>query len=134
MSIIININSIIMQQNDEQEQKISSPRELALAIKKNQIVVMKISASWCGPCKNKNFLESYHNLKYQYVSNPKIKFIEFDIDEDVDILEDKQYYDIDIGSVPTFLLSKNGRFIKKYIGGGYLNEMNEFIQEVISYN
>lgn len=122
-----------MQQNEE-IQKINSPKELALAIKKNQIVVIKVSASWCGPCKNKNFLESYHNLKHQYSMNPNVKFIELDIDEDVDILEDKKYYDIDIDSVPTFLLSKNGKFIKKYIGGGYLNEINIFIQEVIGSN
>jgi hypothetical protein len=46
-----------------------------LEIKKHTIVVIKISASWCGPCKNKKFLESYHKLKYIHSNNQDIKFI-----------------------------------------------------------
>ena len=111
--------------------KISNSKELANMIKKNLLVIIKISASWCGPCKNKKFLESYNNLKLSYLDCDNIKFIELDIDEDKEIIEDDKYYDIEIDSVPTFLISKKGSFTRKYIGCGYLNEINEYLLEVI---
>jgi thiol-disulfide isomerase/thioredoxin len=111
--------------------KISNSKELANMIKKNLLVIIKISASWCGPCKNKKFLESYNNLKLSYLDCDNIKFIELDIDEDKEIIEDDKYYDIEIDSVPTFLISKEGSFTRKYIGCGYLNEINEYLLEVI---
>jgi thiol-disulfide isomerase/thioredoxin len=110
--------------------KIKTSKDLAIAIKKNLLVIIKISASWCGPCKNKKFLESYHNLKLNFSNNNNIKFIELDIDRDSEIIVDKKYYDLEIDSVPTFLLAKNGSFTKKFVGGGYLNEINEYILEV----
>jgi thiol-disulfide isomerase/thioredoxin len=111
--------------------KISNSKELANMIKKNLLVIIKISASWCGPCKNKKFLESYNNLKLSYLDCDNIKFIELDIDDDKEIIEDDKYYDIEIDSVPTFLISKKGSFTRKYIGCGYLNEINEYLLEVI---
>ena len=126
----INIYSyynIKMDKEEWETNKISKPKELVLTIKKYTIVVIKISASWCGPCKNKIFLESYHKLKSIHSSNPNIKFIELDIDDDSDIINDKKYYDIDVNSVPTFLITKNGSFIKKYSGGGYLDDINQYI-------
>ena len=121
-----------MDREEWEANKISKPKELALAIKKHTIVVIKISASWCGPCKNKKFLESYHKLKSIHSNNPDIKFIELDIDDDADIIEDKKYYDIDVNSVPTFLITKNGSFTKKYSGGGYLDDINEYIFSIFN--
>lgn len=121
-----------MDREEHEKNEISTPRDLAIAIKKHTVVVIKISASWCGPCQNKKFLESYHKLKSIHSSNMDIKFIELDIDEDVDIIENKKYYDIDVNSVPTFLITKNGSFTKKYIGGGYLDEINKYIFEIFN--
>lgn len=110
---------------------IDSPEKLVKLIKTNLIVVIKISAKWCGPCKDENFLDLYHKLKSNYSAIENIKFIEFDIDDDSDILEDKKYYDISINSVPSFLISKNGSFTKKYIGQNYLNDINDYIYNSI---
>ena len=101
--------------------------DLAKIIKRIPIVIIKISALWCNSCKNKQFLESYYKLKSLYSNNKEIQFIELDIDDDIDIIDDKKYYNIDITAVPTFLIAKNGYLIRKYEGGGYLNDINEFI-------
>ena len=108
---------------------ISSSKDLALIIKQNYIVVIKISASWCGPCKNKKFLQEYHKIKSNYQNNSGVKFVELDVDDDSDIIEDTKYYKIDIDSVPTFLISKKGSFTRKYVGGGYLEQINEYLNE-----
>ena len=114
------------------EDKIKSSKDLAMAIKKNLLVIIKISATWCGPCKNKKFLESYHNLKSSFLNNPNIKFVELDVDDDCEIIGNKKYYDLEIDSVPTFLIAKDGSFIKKYVGGGFLKDINEYLLEVVS--
>lgn len=116
----------------EELDKIKTSKDLVNVIKENLLVIIKISASWCGPCKNKFFLESYNKLKLSYSNITNIKFIELDIDLDSEIISDKKHYDIEIDSVPTFLISKDGVFIKKYIGGGYLNEINKYLLEVIN--
>ncbi len=112
--------------------EIESSKDLAITIKKNLLVIIKISATWCGPCKNKKFLESYHKLRSSFSKYNNIKFVELDIDKDNEIIENKKYYDIEIDSVPTFLIAKNGSFTKKYVGGGYLNEINEYLLETIN--
>lgn len=121
-----------MDKEELETNKINKPKELALVIKKYTVVVIKISASWCGPCKNKKFLESYNKLKFIHSTNPDVKFIELDVDDDADIIGDKKYYDIDINSVPTFLITKNGSFTKKYSGGGYLDDINDYISEIFN--
>ena len=113
--------------------KINSPLTLAKIIKDYSCVVIKISASWCGPCKNINFKSAYEQIKNNYKMNPNVKFIDLDIDDDSNILEDKKYYNIDINSVPTFLISKNGSFIKKIEGNGQLNEINNLINNILNH-
>ncbi len=110
-----------------------SPEKLASAIRENLCVVIKISASWCGPCKNKHFLESYGKLKENYHQIPNIKFYELDIDKDSHLLDDKDYYDIIIDSVPTFLVSKNGNFTKKFEGIDHIDTINKYLQHAIKH-
>lgn len=116
-----------MDREQENSKTPKTPKDFAIMIKQTPVVVIKMSASWCGPCKNKKFLEAYYKLKSSYVENKNVKFIELDVDDDADIIEDSKYYNIEVNAVPTFLISKNGSFIRKYEGGGYLNEINECI-------
>lgn len=111
--------------------KINSSQKLARLIKENTCVVIKISASWCGPCKNKEFLANYHKLKDNYSGVSDIKFVELDIDANSDIIEDKNYYDIEVNSVPTFLISKNGCFTKKYEGTTHLQSINKYLYDCV---
>lgn len=114
---------------EKELEKITNPKDLAILIKKNYILVIKISASWCGPCKNKKFLEEYKQIKNNYNNIKGVKFIELDIDDDSDLIEDKTYYNMEIDSVPCFLITKNGCFTRKYVGGGYLDQINQYLQE-----
>lgn len=122
--------------NMEKEQKknlnkIDSSQKLAKLIKENTCVIIKISASWCGPCKNKEFLNNYHGLKDKFSSYNNIKFVELDIDENSDMIEDKSYYNIEINSVPTFMIAKNGNFTRKYEGTSHLGFIYKYLSESV---
>ena len=108
---------------------INSAKELAELIKKNQLVIIKFSARWCGPCKDKLFLESYSKLKNRY-QNDKIKFIELDVDLDSKIINDQTYYEINIDSIPFFMVCHKGNFINEFKGGGCLSSIEEIINKV----
>ena len=45
------------------KEKVRTPEQLAIQIKTNKVVVIKISASWCGPCKNKQFFRHFNNSR-----------------------------------------------------------------------
>lgn len=109
--------------------KIDSAEKLAKLIKENTCVVIKISASWCGPCKNAEFLNNYHKLKDNYSSINDIKFVELDIDKDSEIIDNKDYYDITISSVPTFLISKKGNFTRKFEGTTHIQTINKYLYD-----
>ena len=112
-------------------EKINTSKDLAIMIKKNFIVIIKITAEECGICKDKIFIESYNKLKLYYSNNPNIKFVELDINNDLEILHDKKYYHITNDYVPSFLITKNGSFIKKYIGANYFHDINNYILETL---
>ena len=109
------------------QNQVTSSQILANLVKENTCVIIKISASWCGPCKDSKFLKLYSDLKNNFSQYQNIKFVELDIDKDSSIIEDTKYYDIKVNSVPTFLVSQNGHFIKKFEGNGKLNEINQII-------
>lgn len=113
---------------------IGSPQKLARLIKENICVVIKISASWCGPCKNKDFLNNYHKLKDNYSGVSGVKFVELDIDEHSNIIEDKNYFDIEVNSVPTFLISQKGSFTRKFEGTSHLQSINKYLYDCLEKN
>jgi len=104
--------------------QINSVEDLDKLVKENLCVIIKISASWCGPCKDKKFLESYGKLKNIHSQNPNVKFVELDVDVHSNIVNNTKY---DVSSVPTFLILYKGAIIKKFEGNGKLNEINNII-------
>ncbi len=75
-----------------------------MEVSKMKPVIIKYTATWCGPCKKiKPF---YKKLAQDY---PEIQFVEIDIDR-----FDKISRNIEI--VPTYLVYKDGQIVKKRKG------------------
>lgn len=111
--------------------QINCSKDLAKIIKNNNCVIIKFSASWCGPCKNKVFLQEYYNLKSKYANVAKIIFTELDVDNHESIINDKTYYDIEISSVPCFLIATNGNFTNKFEGTTCLKEIDMITSQYV---
>ena len=61
-----------------------------------------------------------------------IKFIELDVDEDSDLINDKTYYDINIESVPYFKLAYKTEWRKGFSGGNSIKDIDKVLRNVIS--
>jgi thioredoxin 1 len=81
--------------------------------------VKKFSASWCGPCKT--LAPTFNEVKNSFTG---VVFNEYDIDDSSDVAS--QY---GIRSVPTVLLVKDGKEMKRIVGANskmvYENAINE---------
>ena len=73
------------------------------------------------------FLYSYHELKNKYKDVNTVQFIEFDVDKNENLINDKSYYDIEVKSVPTFILFENEKEIDRITGAQTREKLNEFI-------
>jgi len=68
--------------------------------------VKKFSASWCGPCKI--LAPTFNEVKNSFSG---VSFNEYDIDDSSDIASQ-----FGIRSVPTVLLVKDGKEVKRIVG------------------
>lgn len=108
------------------------PLDFASLVTNTPCVVVKFSATFCKPCKSKPFLDNYNILKSKFLEhNDTIKFLELDIDEFEELIQSKEYYDIDVKSVPYFKISYNGAWIKNYKGTNCIQEIDELLRKVI---
>lgn len=64
---------------------------------KNKILLLKFTASWCGPCQR--IKQQYENLSLEY---PDILFTEVDVDEMEDLCQH-----FNITCMPTFIFLKS---------------------------
>lgn len=93
--------------------KITSEEEFEKEIKEGNLVV-DFSATWCGPCRMMEpVLEELSS---------KIKIFKVDIDE-LEVLTRK----LGIMSVPTMIIYKDGKEVKKVVGYHSLEEMESMI-------
>ena len=83
---------------------------------KNSMVLIKFSAPWCASCKSME--PSYHRVAT--VMKEKVLFSEIDIDDELELAQD-----FEIDSIPTLILIKNGKEIKRHTGE--LNDDEIFI-------
>lgn len=79
------------------------------------LVVLKASASWCGPCRTMEPLVKKVAEKYK-----DVLFISLDIDEGKDLAER-----LSISAVPTFLFIKDGQI--KHTQQGATQKLEEFV-------
>jgi thioredoxin 1 len=68
--------------------------------------VKKFSASWCGPCKT--WAPTFNEVKNSFSG---VSFNEYDIDDSSDVASQ-----FGIRSVPTVLLVKDGKEVKRIVG------------------
>ena len=81
--------------------------------------VKKFSASWCGPCKT--LAPTFNEVKNSFSG---VSFSEYDIDDSSDVASQ-----FGIRSVPTVILVKDGKEVKRIVGANskmvYENAINE---------
>jgi thioredoxin 1 len=73
------------------------------------IIIIKIGADWCTPCKS---ISPFYNLLALNNKNPNIIYTEVDTTTAEDNLLDF----LDVKSLPTFIFYKNNKILNKIIG------------------
>jgi thioredoxin 1 len=71
-----------------------------------KMLVIKASATWCGPCKAVK--PKYEKMAHEY---PNVVFVEFDVEEASDIAEE-----LDISAMPTFIVVLNKKILRRVEG------------------
>jgi thioredoxin-like negative regulator of GroEL len=94
-------------------------------------LVIKFSAEWCRPCKNKQFLDSYHELKAKYKNNSDVVFLEFDVDDNQDLVNDEKL-NFNITSIPNLKIYNKGKKVSDYMGTGILKEIGRDIEKIVN--
>ena len=107
--------------------------KLTKALEENLCVVVKFSAKWCGPCKNKEFLNEYNTILKKYSFDSNFKFISIDVDENDDICKNERF---EVKNIPHIKVFLGGENIKEITGinlktlSEVLDKVNEKIKEV----
>ena len=92
--------------SNEFEQEIQGP-----------VVVVDFYADWCGPC------QMLAPVLEQLEKETSIKIVKINVDEIPDIARAFR-----IMSIPTLMLFKDGKFVKKELGYMPLERLREFIK------
>lgn len=100
--------------------------KLTKAIEENLCVILKFSAKWCGPCKNKDFLIEYNSILKKYSTDSNFKFISLDVDENDDICKNPRFETKNIPHIKVFLGGEN----IKEITGINLKNLSEVLEKI----
>lgn len=95
--------------------------ELEEIIKKDPVVIIDWTASWCGPCK----AIAPKFKKLSEVFQDVATFVKIDIDEFDEVPEEIQ-------AVPTFHGLANGKLVMEECGGMKEAELRKFIEDTIA--
>ena len=97
-------------------------KEFNEILENNNAVVVKFSATWCGPCKTMEpILEDIAN-KFE----GKIKVVDIDVDDSSEITT--QYR---IKNIPTIIYFKNGEAKDKTVGALSETSLEEHINNIL---
>ena len=98
----------------------SWPQQNSASDSKKTLLI--ISASWCNPCKRaENDMSNNKSLKLKLIS---YNIISIDFDKDVEIV--KAY---NVRSVPTFILTEDGKEISRKSGYTTPQSLIKFLQQ-----
>lgn len=86
---------------------IKTKSELEDLVSKGKTVVLKISASWCGPCKV--LTKTIEEIEPIY---SKVDFVEVDIDN----VDDELLRPFSIRSVPKVVIFAKGEIVNEFVG------------------
>ena len=100
--------------------KALTKNDLRSALATSKPVVIKFSAQWCGPCRQMQpiFEELSKELSGKYA------FVEIDIDAAEGIISDYS-----ISGVPTFIIIKDGKEVRRQSGSLSKDTLRNFIQK-----
>lgn len=99
-----------------------SSKNLKSLIQNNNVVVVKLGATWCGPCQaiksdfDKLAVRTIENLNQLGESKPSIAFLSIDID---DMCQDngmKWGDHLNCSGVPMFLIFSHGKTKNSFMG------------------
>lgn len=90
-------------------------------LESEKITIVDFWAPWCGPCKM--FIPIFEKAESKYEN---IKFCKFNVDLDEEDIS-REY---GIMSIPSILIFKDGKEIKRHIGFMNETELEEFLEEV----
>lgn len=85
--------------------------------KNDKYLVIKASATWCGPCRA--IKPKYHEMAQKF---PNAVFASFDVDEQQEIAEQ-----LTISAMPTFIVIKS-RYMLKRVEGTSLSSIQEVLE------
>ena len=77
--------------------------DIVNCINNNNIVVVKIGATWCGPCKSVELTKKYNELVNAF--NCKVTFYELDVNKNEDLMSNELFKTT---SIPNFKLFISG--------------------------
>jgi len=113
-----------------------SSQNLKKLIKNNNVVVVKLGATWCGPCKaiksdfDKLAVRTVENLKQLGESKPSIAFLSIDIDDTCHDNGMKWGDHLNCSGVPMFIIFSHGKTKNTFMGGD-LNPIMDCIDECL---
>tara|TARA_Y100000739_G_C20271906_1_gene312577 strand:+ start:189 stop:521 length:333 start_codon:yes stop_codon:yes gene_type:complete len=102
-----------MSSENDKEEKLS----ISFLKLKHPKLILKFSASWCGPCKDPVMLEKLHELAETHAYYIE----EIDIDEHGDLCEEYQ-----VQAVPTFVIFDETSSTNTIVGGN-IQSMEQWI-------
>lgn len=91
-------------------------------INNNTYAVVKLSATWCPPCKLMKPI--FENLATKMAS--KMKFVEIDIDD----FDDAKIFNA--RGIPVFIIYKNGKEHSRVVGAKKHEELSAELEKVVS--